>query len=43
MCVGTSLLLYRSFNDKNNFSKIFNFKPLVLIGLISHYTYGIGQ
>ena len=39
MCVGTSLLLYRSFNDKNNFSKIFNFKPLVLIGLISYSLY----
>jgi peptidoglycan/LPS O-acetylase OafA/YrhL len=39
MTIGAILILYRITNKKNFFSTIFNFKPLVFIGLISYSLY----
>ncbi len=39
MTVGAILILYKMNNKKNSFSRLFNFKPFVFIGLISYSLY----
>ena len=39
MSLGTAMILYRKDNKKNILSKLFSFKPLIFIGLISYSLY----
>jgi peptidoglycan/LPS O-acetylase OafA/YrhL len=39
MCLGASLILYKSINQNNFFSNIFKIQPLIFIGLISYSLY----
>ena len=39
MCIGVSLILYKSINERNKFSLIFKSKSLIFIGLISYSLY----
>ncbi len=39
MCIGLSLILLKPINEKNFLSKIFQFRPIIFIGLISYSLY----
>ena len=39
MCLGASLILYKSINEKNYLSEIFRIKPMIFIGIISYSLY----
>ncbi|MDC1159041.1 acyltransferase family protein [Pelagibacteraceae bacterium] len=39
ICIGTSLILFKTINKKNYLSKIFNLKILIFIGVISYSLY----
>ena len=39
MCMGVALILYKSINEKNYLSQIFQFRPLIFLGLISYSLY----